>query len=190
MKNKLIILGTFFVGIIVGVIGYNFLLTNVLSSHRNMIRVQLAIEEEQRSTREERKGNNLNALLHRWNVARLENPETILTFSSKYSDESDKDWFAPISYVLLNKMTIDADPMDRAKKSIEAIHRGNLALLMEKIGFNELAESEWEHAAKLDILNDVEKLKSRVEYLRKSVDDDLQKRAEDAVLGPDISLQE
>lgn len=189
MKSKLILLGIFFAGIIVGVIGYNFLLTNLLSSHRKAIRTELTIEEEFRSTREERKGNYLNAMLHRWNAARLENPETTLTFSSKHSNDTDKDWFAPIGYVILNKMAINADPTDRAKRSIEGIHRANIALLMEKLGFHELAESEWTRAAKLYCDNNVETMKSSIEFLRKSIDDETLKKAEDAILGPDISIQ-
>jgi hypothetical protein len=119
----------------------------------------------------------------------LTNPETTLTFSSKMSNEADKEWFAPISYVILNKVFKSADPAGRGQRGVEAIHRGELALLMEKLEFNELAESEWKRAAKLHHNYDVEKMKSFVDYLRKNVDDELVKKAEDTLLGPDTSMQ-
>jgi len=188
MKNKIVVIAILFCGIIIGIIESKFFIPKVLSSHRQIIRSEMIIEQEIKASREERKGNNLQALLHRWNAVSLYNPEATYTFSKNKSDESDTGWFASIAYIILADMSKSVDSEGKGIKRAEGVQRGHLAFLMEKLGFKELGLSEWKKAANLQQV-DVEKMKSIINYLRENVDDSLQKEAEDSVLGPDIPIQ-
>ncbi len=184
MRNKLIILGAFVIGMLIGVITYDRVISSSYSSYREILRTIIVAEEELRASREERKGNHLAALFHRWNSVYFNNRENIRAFSEERNQEIDNEYFSPIALLMLEEISKASDPEEKGKKLINAFQHGHLAFQLENAGFTVLANQQWTIASKLSNLKKAE-IRSTVNTLRKQFDEEATKYAEKSILGPD-----
>ena len=66
--------------------------------YREVIRINLKVDQEFLASRAARQGNNIQALVHRWNVVELENEDSFKTLSKQWDDEFTSTFFVPDSH--------------------------------------------------------------------------------------------
>ena len=168
--KKFTIAGALVCGILIGMVLYDRIISTSFSSYRQVIFSSLLAEEELMAAREERKGNQLAALFHRWNAVRFTDPEQVRAFSKERNHEIDNDLFAPLALLMLNEISNASDPDKRGMRMIEAYQRGHLAYQLEHLGFSKLASKEWETAASLS-KHSISQMKLTISKLRENFDD-------------------
>jgi hypothetical protein len=184
MKSNIKILGAFTIGILIGVFVYDRVVSNSYSTYREVLRTNIVAEEELRASREERKGNNLAALFHRWNSVHFNYRENTRAFSEERKHEIDNRYFSPVALLILKEIGKASDPDSKGTKLVKAFQHGHLAFQMENAGFTELANQQWTIASKLSNLKK-EELQSAINTLRKQFHEEETKNAEKVILGPD-----
>jgi len=166
--------GIFLLGIVLGVLLGNVLFSRAIEPLYKVIRVSLAVEENLKARRLERKGDILGALAHQKNA--------VLFYSKKHINAltpSENGIDSMFAYLILGEIY----PSDVGENNVEALERARLAYLLEKSGAVREAQLEWKAAAQLMGHNNVERVKSIIEYLKKNSDEDLMIEVENTYLG-------
>ncbi len=167
MKQQVIrivkISGTFVGGIIIGAALMNLLHMYVRSTYRETIRIDLRTEQEYLSARAARRGDNLRALTHRWNVVDAGARDGFRAFRKEQNKEIDSSFFFPVHMLILKAMK---SPMRGKQKEvdrfIEGMDRGKLATVLESLGEKEEAAKQWDIVRLLTRQNSIEDIRRRV----------------------------
>lgn len=185
MNIKLIktlkISGIFVLGIIVGAVLMNLLHMYVRPVFLRIIQTEYEVEQEALATRATRNNDNLQAVLHRWNLA--ESSSLQVFKKDKYKNDTVASFLFPFYLVPLNMMTeAQEKSLEKGEKIVESINRGKLAVALESIGQRSEAEKQWEAAKLLYPGKSIDELRNQTLRLMKLENSDLQIEAEKAIL--------
>ena len=175
--------GIFVGGIIIGAVLMNLLHMYVRSTYRETIRINLKTEQEFLSVRAARRGDNLRALSHRWNVVDAEARDGFRAFRKERNKDIDSSFLFPFHMLVLRAIQ---SPMkgkqEEVDKFIEGMDRGKLATALESLGEREEAAKQWDIARLLAKQKSVEDVRSRVLGSLEGEKTDLHLQAEKAIL--------
>ena len=183
MKWRLLLAGTFSLGVVTGVAITGVLAGYTYPMHRRLVRSGLAMEEELRVYRAQRHGHQLEAITHAWNAARLADDRGFSTFTSEHADEFDEGLLAPFRLVVIDRL--GRRPSGSQERDLlQAIPRAVLARSLETAGFVREAEKQWTLASGL-AGSDISRLRELAESFDKMSQSQAHISAEVAVLGTD-----
>ena len=175
--------GIFVGGIIIGAVLMNLLHMYVRSTYRETIRINLKTEQEFLSVRAARRGDNLRALSHRWNVVDAEARDGFRAFRKERNKDIDSSFLFPFHMLVLRAIQ---SPMkgkqEEVDKFIEGMDRGKLATALESLGEREEAAKQWDIARLLTRQKSIEDTRRRVLGWMESEKTDLHLQAEKAIL--------
>jgi hypothetical protein len=138
----------FLVGMLIGVIAMGLLSTRGLRTHREVIRIEYATKQDFLASRAARRGDNLTELVHRWNGVELRRSdgggEWVAHERSFWQDVA-----FPFAAPVLEAIKRVSDPDGRGHRFDEALHRSMLAVALEKLEREDLANEEWSLAVQL-----------------------------------------
>jgi len=173
-------------GIIVGAVLMNVLHMYVRPAYRETIRIDLEIEQKFLAGRAARQGDELRALVHRWNVVDAEARDGFRVFRKEQNKDIDSSFFFPFHMLVLNALIHPKEGMqEKGPRIIEGVSRGRLALALESIGARQEANKQWEMAQMLTNKKSIEDIRKLILSLREQEDTDIHHQAEEAVLGDD-----
>lgn len=184
MKKIIKIGGIFLAGIIIGATLMNLLHMFVRPVFRRTMQTELKVEQEFLASRAVRNDDNLQAVLHRWNVVDASSPEGFRVFrKDKCNHDIISSFFFPFYLFPLNMMTASQEKkIERGGKIVEGIDRGKLAAALESIGQKKEADRQWETATSLTGRKSIEETKKLVFSLLEQENSDLYLEAEKAIL--------
>jgi hypothetical protein len=187
MKQKIIkalkISGIFMLGLIAGAVLMNLLHMYVRSTFLRIIQTEYEVEQELRATRAARNNDNLQAVVHRWNLVESESSALHAYRKDKYKNETLSSFLFPFYLVPLNLMTAtEEQSLKKGAKIVESINRGKLAIALESLGQTSEAKKQWEMAKLLYPGKSIEELRDQALGLMKLENSDLQIEAEKAML--------
>ena len=175
--------GIFVGGIIIGAVLMNLLHMYVRSTYRETIRINLKTEQEFLSVRAARRGDNLRALSHRWNVVDAEARDGFRAFRKERNKDIDSSFLFPFHMLVLRAIQ---SPMkgkqEEVDKFIEGMDRGKLATALESLGERQEAAKQWDIARLLTRQKSIEDTRRRVLGWMESEKTDLHLQAEKAIL--------
>jgi hypothetical protein len=167
----------FLLGMIVGVFSTLHLERRVRPTLVKMIQTGLKVEQEYLASRAAREDRQFEAAIHRWVAANAASETGFCANQTHYNGDT---------ILLLPSLIVFEKMFENAREGqliAEGIDRGKLAVSLEAIGENGLAEVEWARAHSLMKRKSIEDTKMSVYGLLKQEDTDLYQRAESAVLG-------
>lgn len=171
----------FIVGLLCGAIALNLLWMNAIKVHTNIIRSALEVEQQFLAQRAEREGDYMRGVVHRWNAVDAVFQDGFRVFRSEICKEVDGGFFFPFHAIVLQQIEKAAGPLEKGRRTNEALHRAQLALTIEKAGMPKMATEQWKKAAEL-IPVEINKLKKMTLKLREDIHSDLAKEAEKVIL--------
>jgi hypothetical protein len=189
MKQRIIkalkIGGIFICGIIVGAILLNLLDMYLRPTYREIIRIDLKVEQEFLASRAMREGDKVRALAHRWNVVDAEAKDGFRAFRKEQNKKIDSLFSYPFYMLIMNAMMHDKEGnLEKGARVGEGIDRGRLASALESIGANAEADKQWERARILICeKKSIEDTKKLIHKLQEDDNTELHLQAEKAVLG-------
>jgi hypothetical protein len=139
--------GILLVGILMGVIAMGVLAGRALRAHREVIRIEYATKQDFLASRAARRGEHLAELVHRWNGVEMRSSDRGAWVAEERSFW--KDLTFPLAAPILEAIKRATDPEGRGQRLDEALHRSMLALVLEKLGQEELAADQWSAAVRL-----------------------------------------
>jgi hypothetical protein len=187
MKKKIIkalkISGIFMMGLIAGAVLMNLLHMYVRPVFLRIIQTEYEVQQELLATRAARNNDNLQAVVHRWNLVESESSSLHAFKKDKYKNETLSSFLFPFYLVPLNLMTASQEQsLEKGAKIIESINRGKLAIALESSGQTAEAKRQWEIAKLLCPGKSIEELRAQALRLMKLENSDLQIEAEKAIL--------
>jgi hypothetical protein len=173
-------------GIIAGAVLMNLLHMYVRPAYRETIRIDLETEQKFLAGRAAQQGDQLRALVHRWNVVDAEARNGFRVFRKEQNKDIDSSFLFPFHMLVLNALIHPKEGMqEKGPRIIEGVSRGRLALALESIGAQQEADKQWEMARMLTNKNSIEDIRKLILGLREQEDADIHRQAEEAVLGDD-----
>ena len=183
VKSGMKYTAVFLVGIIVGAFLIESLEIKVRPFYKDMILTELKIEQGFRASRAARENRPFVAAFHRWAAVNAESDDGFRISRPENNELNGSSYFFPFQLHVL-KMIQSPEGIQKGKKIVEGIDRGKLAVAFETLGQTEEAEKQWQLAHQLMQRPTMEATKKSIYTLLGKETEDLQKKAEDAVLGP------
>ena len=181
LKSGLKYSAVFILGMEVGAVLLEALERNVRPFYKEIIMTELKVEQEFMASRAARENKPFIAAFHRWAAVNAESEDGFRVFRSE-NRINDSSFLFPFQVYVL-RMIASPEQVQKGKKVVEGIDRGKLAVAFEKLGQTEEAEKQWQLAQQLMRRPTMDATKSSIYSLLGQEDTDLQKKAEDAVLG-------
>lgn len=172
----------FFVGFIAGAIAVSLLERDVRPTFVKMIQSGLKNEQEFLAAKASRENQLFDATMHRWVAANAESDDGFRIFRDYHTFYNDDSIFFPLALLGFKHM-YSTESVIKGQKIVEGIDRGKLAVALEVIGQNDLAQKQWEKALSLHGSPSIEKLKKSVYLLIEQEKTELHLSAEKVVLG-------
>lgn len=183
MIKALKIIGIFISGIFVGALLMNLLDMYLRPAYREALMISFKTEQEFSASRAIREGNQVKAMVYRWNVVHAESKDGYRTFKKDRNKEMDTSFFYPFHMYALNSMLLNRDStFEKGGLIAEGIGRGKLAVSLEAIGSHEEAARQWDIAHKLIGKKSIEETKNLISRLQTIDNTEQHIKAEKAVL--------
>ncbi|MCP3178341.1 hypothetical protein MJO47_14645 [Desulfuromonas sp. KJ2020] len=174
----------FFFGFIAGALVTSLLEREVRPTFVKLIRSGLKTEQEFLAAKAARENRKFEAVTHRWVAVNAESDDGFRIFRDDQTYYNDESIFFPFALLVFKNMN-STESVIKGQKIVEGIDRGKLAVALEEIGQNELAQKEWGKAQSLKNNQPIEDIKRSTYLLLEQEKSDLHLSAERAVLGND-----
>lgn len=174
--------GIFMLGLVVGAFAIESLEIYTRPIYRQLIGNDLKIEQEFLAGRASRENKLFEETLHRWAAVNAESDEGFRSFREKSEQINDNSYFFPFALVVFKSMW-SPEKIQKGKKIVEGLDRGKLAIALEKIGQQELADEQWNKSQQLQQGRTLESVKKSAHSILGQEKTDLYRQAEDVVLG-------
>lgn len=151
MRRTLRVAAVFAAGLVVGVIATNLLGMMARRQYREILRVDMAVEQEMLAARARRQGDLLGAVLHRWASVQSQAKDGFGAFRDDWGAhaEAEQQFSFPVYAIVLGEMQKTSDPDGRGQRALEGLDRGKYAVALEEFDQIETATAQWQLAAKL-----------------------------------------
>ena len=146
-----------------GVVSMGLLSMTASKLYSETVRIDYLIEQETLAARAQKDGDLSKALVHYSNLVYATSSPGIRFFKSLQSNWS---FLFPFAALFLEEMTQNADPAKTGQAKIEGINRGQLALVLETLGRKDEAEEQYQIAANLMLIKDIQRVKETARYIQ------------------------
>jgi hypothetical protein len=174
--------GTFFLGLLAGMLLLESVEIYVRPAYRNLIRTRLKVEQEFLASRAARDNKPLESAFHRWVVVSTESEDGFHALRGHSDEINDKSYLFPLALLKFKWMS-STDSVRKGEKIVEGLDRGKLAVALEALGQAEEADKQWQQAQHLMGRPTMEATKKSVYSILAQEKSDSHLNAEDAVLG-------
>ena len=172
----------FFFGFAVGAFAILHLEKKVRPTFVRMVQSGLKVEQEFLATKAARESRMFESVVHRWIAANAESKEGFKIFDENQKYYNDESIFFPFALIVFDKMN-SMENVQKGRLVVEGLDRGKLAVALEMVGENSLAEIQWGKAHSLTKRGSLEDTKKFVYGMLKQEETDLHIRVEENVLG-------
>lgn len=171
----------FITGVIVGAILLESLEMQVRNTYKDLIVTNVKIEQDFLASRAARENRQFDAMLHRWAAVSLVSDDGFRILRPVTDGIDDNSYLFPFRLFVL-KIVSSPENLQKGKKIVEGMDRGELAVAYELIGQNKEAEKQWQIAQQLTQRPTIEGTKKFIYSIVEREKSELHRKAEETVL--------
>ena len=150
MKRLAAVVGILLLGFAGGAVVATTVEMHARPMYRDILRSELISTQESLARQAERDGDYVRALVHRSNVVTASSAEDLHAFGADWvSATVEKEWRFGVAALVLRAIEQHSDPAGIGARRAEGIARGQLALVLERLGRSDEAQEQWMLAAGL-----------------------------------------